>query len=377
MTAAPKGTDPDLDPGPASAATAWPLSQWSHRLPELLCDASRRDDLHTYLGRLATGPTTEAPTGAEAEHLGLADEVFDWLVRVHDTTDWTGTKTPTGFRAPASVHMVTESLKTVGRAITPARAARHVAERIESGVAFYPGMIEVLAGVTDPAVLAAACGYRPSSHTRSDLGYPWRAMCLRNPHLPSACADEILLEAAVQPGQGRSDDNSVTAAGLIDYAHAAAVLADPQVAARVVLADPERWWFEIVRSGVTRSNPRGTGFHVRARDIHAAMAGQLAEVIVDMRTQYAPGERVSVSGVQLVSRAPLRERLWWLLKCAEGPGFDTVVETLLTHPDKTVRRKAAAHPQLPLRLVADLLTHPDEAMRRGAEQVLSRALGEV
>ena len=355
-------------------------------MPQLLCDASRRDDLHTYLGRFAAGPTPEAPMGAEAEHLGLADEVFDWLVRVHDTTDWTGTKTPAGFREPASVHMVTESLKTVARAITPERAARHVAERIESGVAFYPGMIEVLARVSDPAVLAAACGYRPSSPTRSDLGYPWRAMCLRNPQLPSACADEILLEAAVQPGQGRSDDNSVTDAGLIDYVHAAAVLADPQITARLILADPERWWHEVTRTKVTRSALQGTDFHARTRDIHTTLAAMLEQVLVDIRARHASGEVVTASPegqpdgmdeVVLASRHPLHERLWWLLKYAEGPGFDTVVQTLLAHPDKTVHHKAAAHHQLPLHLVPDLLTHPDAAMRRGAEQVLSQALREA
>ena len=53
--------------------------------------------------------------------------------------------------------------------------------------------------------------------------------------------------------------------------------------------------------------------------------------------------------VVLASRHPLHERLWWLLKYAEGPGFDTVVQTLLAHPGDTpvqVRLDCRDGPQL-------------------------------
>lgn len=364
-------SSPATDPVSGLDAATCPLGRWRDVLTVLLCDSARREELHAFLGRFASIDSDPAPAGA------LADRAFDFLVTIHDNTDWQGERTPLGFTEPVSVHMVTEALKTLGPKISAARAAVHVMERVATGVAFYPGMHQVLARVTDPDVLAAAADHRPSSHTRADLGYPWRAMCLRNPHLPPRMADAVLVEAAALPGQGRGHADSPAAEGLFDYVHAAAPMADPGVAARLVLADPDRWWSEVARTGVTRSRLSGEGFHDRTRDIHTVVGALLAEVVEDMRHHYAAGEVMVVGEAALVSRHPLRERLWWLLKYAEGPGFDTVVETLLGYPDVTIRRKAAAHHQLPLHLVPDLLTHPDAEMRRGAEQVLSRALREA
>ena len=315
----------------------------------------------------------------------MRDEVFDHLATVTDplddatpewVRDWWDTLPFAYIQAAVGATKTRERIQQIlvdlAELVTPATATSYVLSRAYRVRPAHPLMAALTVRITDPAALATlydaqtavVSGWRDwDAHPQ-----PWRDTVLRRRELPVALCNRTIVESGEVPGPPRHHTAQHEKPHVLNNARLAAVRAEASHVAALVLADPERWWAEAVRKDVARHKPRGTSARANARRVHTALAMAVREAIA------ADTQEVWLDGTRLVTRHDLTSRLLWLAERGEGPGYEAVLEALMTSSEPRLRRRAAAHPQVPVSMAADLMDDRDRWVRAGGARAFERAL---